>query len=224
MQANTRLFKTLLYRDLLINCRQWSDYLLALIFWLLIACFLPLSSNADLPLLQSFAPGIIWIGLLLTQLLNSTKLFRDDYHDGVLAELMQSPNDFFIVVLYKLFNFWLIYYLPILLITPLLGIMLPFTHAGLITLEITILLGSPSLLLLSALVSSLTLSLKNSHLLANLLFLPLTVPILIFATGAIHRATEHMPTQAPLAWLGVILLVSLLLFPAAVHQILRAHR
>jgi heme exporter protein B len=224
MKANTTLFKTLLYRDLLINYRQRSDYLLALIFWLLIVCFLPLSSNASLPLLQSFAPGIIWLGLLLTQLLNSTKLFRDDYHDGVLAELSQSPNDFFIVVLYKLFNFWLIYYLPILLIAPLLGIILPFNRAGLITLEMTILLGSPSLILLSALVSSLTLSLKNSSLLANLLFLPLTVPILIFATGAINRATEQMPIQAPLAWLGVILLVSMVLFPAAIYKILQANR
>lgn len=223
MRVKNTLFSTLLYRDILLGYRQNSDYLLALSFWLLMICFFPLSSSATPALLQSFAPGIIWLGLLLTQLLNSAKLFREDYQDGVLTELIQSPNDFFTVVLYKLFNFWLIHYLPVLLIAPLLGLMLSFTPAALLTLEWTILLGSPSLVMLSALVSSLTLSLKNNTLLANLLFLPLTTPILIFATGAIQRTNEHLSNQAPLAWLSVILLLSLVVLPAAITKILRAH-
>ena len=223
MRIKNTLFGTLLYRDILLAYRQSSDYFLALSFWLLMICFFPLSSNASPALLQSFAPGIIWLGLLLTQLLNSSKLFREDYQDGVLTELMQSPNDFFTVVLYKLFNFWLIHYLPALLIAPLLGLMLSFTPAALITLACTILLGSPSLVMLSALVSSLTLSLKNNTLLANLLFLPLTTPILIFATGAIQRTEQHLPNQAPLAWLGVILLLSLIVLPAAISKILRTY-
>lgn len=221
MKVNHTLFNTLLRRDVLLSYRQKGDYLLTLSFWLLIICFFPLASSAEPALLQAFAPGIIWLGLLLTQLLNINKLFRSDYEAGILAEIQQSPNDFFLVVLYKLFNFWLIYYLPILLITPLFSLMLPFTPTALFTLECTILLGSPSLTLFSALVSSLTLSIKNNTLLANLLFLPLTIPILIFATGAIQRTLEHLSSQTPLAWLGVILLISLALFPAAVYKILR---
>src|SRR3990167_7476672 len=98
MPNNRSLFKILLYRDCLISYRQGSDYLLALSFWLLLVCFFPLYSNASPQLLQSFAPGIIWLGLLLTQLLNLPKLFRNDYHDGLIAELIQSPNDFFLII------------------------------------------------------------------------------------------------------------------------------
>jgi heme exporter protein B len=223
MTNNKALFKILFYRDCIINYRQGGDYLLALSFWLLVICFFPLSSNASPQLLQSFAPGIIWLGLLLTQLLNLPKFFRNDYHDGLIAELIQSPNDFFFIVLYKLFNFWLINYLPILILTPLLGLMLLLPKASLITLEFTILLGSPTLTLLSGFIASLTVSLKNSTLLANLLFLPLTTPILIFATGAINNTLLHTANQAPLAWLGVMLLISLILFPWAICTVLKAN-
>jgi heme exporter protein B len=221
MSIKNSLFATLFYRTLLIAYRQSGDYFLALNFWLLMICFFALSSNASPALLHSFAPGIIWIGLLLTQLLHSTKLFREDYQEGILTELMLSPHDFFIIVLYKLLNFWIIYYVPILFIAPLLGIMLSLPPATLGMLEITILLGSPSLVMFSALVSSLTLSLKNNTLLANLLFLPFTTPILIFATGALQDASQHLSYHAPLAWLGVILLISLTLLPPAISHILR---
>lgn len=223
MTRYNHLFTTLFLHDCKISYRQGSEYILALSFWLLIVCFFPLAGSASPNLLQSFAPGIIWLGLLLTQLLNLPKFFRDDYQEGILAELMRSPNGFFVVVIFKLFNFWLIHFLPVLLLAPLLGIMLHLSAAAMLSLEITILLGSPTLTLLSGFVASLTIAIKNNTLLVNLLFLPLTVPILIFATGAVTDQTLGIPAQAPLAWLGVILLMSLTIFPMAICSVLKAN-
>ncbi len=221
--AAKNIAKLLFLRDLKISYRQGSDYLLALCFWLILVVFFPLSGNISPLFLESFAPGILWLGLLLTQLLNLPKFFREDYRDGVLAELAQSPNDFFFVVCCKLLNFWVIHYAPIFLLAPLLALMLHLSTHAMWTLELTILLGGPSVALLSGLVASLTLAIKNNTLLVNLLFLPLTVPMLIFACAAIHNAQLNLPTNGPLAWLGVILLLSLLFIPASMSFILKAN-
>ena len=49
----------------------------------------------------------------------------------------------------------------------------------------SIIVGSPMLLMLSAIASSLTLSLKNGAVLVPLIALPMQLPVLIFATGAV---------------------------------------
>ena len=215
------LFKTLFYRDCKISYRQSSDYALALSFWILFIVFFPLTSTNNPALLQFFAPGIIWLGLLFTQLLHSHKLFREEDQEGMLAELRQSAHDFFEIILYKLFNFWILHYLPILLLAPLLALMLNLSSHALLILEITLLLGSPTLMLLSALVASLTLSLKNNTLLMNLLLLPLTIPILIFATHAVSNSMLGISTHALLAWLGVLLLLTLITIPYAICFVLK---
>ena len=51
----------------------------------------------------------------------------------------------------------------------------------------SILVGSPLLLCLSAIASSLTLSLKNGAVLVPLTSLPMQLPVLIFATGAVGQ-------------------------------------
>lgn len=216
------LFKTLLIRECILSYRHSSDYFLALSFWLLVVCFFPLTNNAHPALLQAVAPGIIWLGLLLTQLLNLPKLFREDYQEGILAELIQSPSDFFLITLYKLFTFWLIHFLPIFLLAPFIAIMMHLSTDAMITLELTLLLGSPTLILLGAFVASLTLSIKHNTLLMNILYLPLTVPILIFSTGAVNNSSIGLPHIAPLAWLGVILLLSFIVLPVSICTILKS--
>jgi heme exporter protein B len=216
-----KLFKALFWRDCQLCFRQSGDYLLALSFWFLFVCFFPLTNIASPQLLQSFAPGIIWLGLLLTQLLNLSKLFRDDYQDGVFAELLQSPHELFLMVLFKLVSFWIIFYLPISLLAPVLASMFHLSPYAIFILEVSILLGSPILTLLSAFVSSLTLTIRNNNLIINLLFLPLTVPILIFSTSAVNRVMLGLSCTAPLAWLGVILLLSLAIMPVAITYTLK---
>ncbi len=223
MQKSLTFALAFFYRELKLNFRQNSDYILALSFWLILICFFPLASNASPLLLQSFAPGILWIGLLLTQLLSLTKFFKEDYESGLLNEYYQSPYAFLFIIFLKLGSLWIILYLPILLIAPLLGLLLQLPTNALLIFEITILLGSPSLMLLSALVSSISLTLKNSALLVNLLFLPLTIPLLIFATSAISLSFHKLSPIAPLLWLGVILLSSFIIFPPAILAILKAH-
>ena len=218
-----KLFPILFLRECKISYRQRSDYLLSLGFWLLMVCFLPLSSTPSPALLQSFAAGILWIGLLLTQLLNLPKIFREDYEEGMLAELMQSPYDLLNIILCKITSFWIIHFLPIILLAPLLGLMLHLPAHAILIFECTILLASPTLVLLSAFIASISLSIKQNTLLVNALFLPLTIPLLIFATIAINRSLISFSATAPLAWLGSILLMSLLIFPPAIVAALKSY-
>ena len=49
--------------------------------------------------LQEMAPGVIWVAALLAVLLSLDRLFKQDYEDGSLDQLMLSPNPLVILVL-----------------------------------------------------------------------------------------------------------------------------
>jgi heme exporter protein B len=217
------LFKTLLWHDVLIYFRRRGDLTLTLFYWVLFAAFFPLATSAAPQLLLTISSGVIWLGMLLAQLLNLSKVFREEHQEGILAEYIASPHDFFMIILCKLFNFWLITYLPFLLLSPLLGIMFQMPWATIKILMLTILLGSPSLALLSSFIASLTISLRNNGLLLNILYLPLTIPVIIFATHAINFSMQGLSNPAAIAWLAVILILSLLILPFATTKALLAN-
>lgn len=214
------LFWILLKNDSLVYFRKRGEFILSIFYWILFAAFFPLATSSDSQLLTGIGTGVIWLGMLLAQLLNLNKIFRDEYHEGVLADYLSCPYDFFAIVSFKLLNFWLITYLPFLILSPLLGMMFQIPTSSIEILMLTILLGSPSLALLSAFIASLTLSLKNNALLLNILFLPLTVPVLIFATHAVQLSTLQIINAAAIAWLGVILILSVLVLPFATTKTL----
>jgi heme exporter protein B len=54
-----------------------------------------------------------------------------------------------------------------------------------------------------------------------LMLLPLCVPVVIFAAGAVAAAQEGLPWIAPIAWLGAALALTLVLAPLACAAALR---
>jgi heme exporter protein B len=89
------------------------------------------------------------------------------------------------------------------------------------TLVLTLLLGTPILSLLGAVGAALTLGLRSGAALVFLLVLPLTVPALIFGTGAVVAVDNGMSAQAQLSVLGALLIMTLLGAPMATAAALR---
>lgn len=214
-------FLLLLNRDLLLAYRRRSELINPLLFFVLVTSLFPLGIGNDLHLIRSIGPGIIWVAALLATLLSLDGLFRSDFEDGSLEQFVLSAHPISILVLAKITAHWLITGLPLILVSPLLGILLSIEGDALLTLIATLLLGTPVLSLIGSVGVALTLGLRKGGIILSLLVLPLYIPVLIFASDAVATVTAGIPAQAQLLFLGAQLLLALALAPLAAAASLR---
>ena len=167
------------------------------------------------------APGILWIGALLSCLLSLDRIFATDYEDGSLDLLATSPLPLEGLVATKALSHWLTTGLPLTLVAPVFGIFLNLTPEAYATLVFSLALGTPALSMIGAFGAALTVGLKRGGLLMSLLVLPLYVPTLIFGATATQRAADGLDSGAPLLLLTAITLGSAAALPFAGAAALR---
>lgn len=211
----------LIRRELLIALRQRSDILNPLWFFLIVITLFPLGIGPEPKLLARIAPGIIWVAALLAAMLSLERLFRDDFSDGSLEQMMLMPHPLGLLALAKVAAHWLLTGLPLLLISPLIAILLSLDMQSYLAVVATLALGTPVLSLLGAIGVALTVGLRKGGVLLSLLILPLYIPVLIFATSAIDAAGMGLSYGGQLAILAAMLVGALTLTPLAVSAALR---
>ena len=217
----TRAFLILIRRDLMLAIRHRAEMANPLLFFILVTSLFPLGIGANPKLLQAVAPGVIWVAALLAALLSIENIFRSDFEDGSLEQYLMSSHPVSVLVLAKITAHWLITGLPLLLISPLLGILLGLPVEGIKILFITLLLGTPVLSLIGAVGVALTVGLRKGGMILALLVLPLYVPLLIFASSAVDAAAAGLPVTAHLSLISALLVLALSLSPFATAAALR---
>jgi heme exporter protein B len=210
-----------LKRDLLIHFRHRSDIVNSLAFFVMVAILFPLAVNPEAKFLTQVAPGVIWVAALLACLLSIDSLFRSDFDDGCLEQMLISPQPLALLILTKTFSHWLVSGFCITLMSPLLAMLLFLPNSALTTLIVSLLLGTPTLSIIGSIGAALTVGLRKGGVLLSLLILPLYIPVLIFGTSAVQAAALGMPANGQLALLAAIFLLSALLAPIAVVSALR---
>jgi heme exporter protein B len=208
-------------RDLLLVLRRRSDTLMPVLFFIIVASLFPLGVGPEPGTLRAIAPGVLWVGALLSCLLSLGRLFTADYSDGVLEQMLLIPQPFTVLVMAKVLAHWLVSGLPLVLLSPLLGLQFGLNGEPLSVLMISLLLGTPTLSLIGGIGAALTLGVRGSTVLIALLVLPLFVPILIFGAGAVSISESGMGAEAHLSLLGACLLLALALAPWATGAALR---
>ncbi len=208
-------------REITIALRRKIDYLNPLGFFLLIILLFPLAITSDIKMLALIGPGVIWIGLLFANLLSVENLFSVDFEDGTLEQMWLNSNSFILVILGKLIVYWILTAFPLIGISVLAGILYELNIKIIYLLLSSLLLGSPVLVLLSALGSALTLGLRNRGLVLILLVIPLFIPILIFGAGAVNHAAQAMAFESQLYFLGALLILALTFLPLAITSALK---
>lgn len=178
------MMRALLARELRLAWRSGAEILNPLWFFLIVITLFPFGVGAALQLLAQIAPGVVWVAALLAALLVMDRLFRDDWQDGSLEQLMLLPTPLVAVVLVKVVAHWMMSGLPLLIVSPLAALLLGMSLHDAGVLALTLLLGTPTLSFLGAVGVGLTVGLKRGGVLLSLLVLPLAVPLLIFATAA----------------------------------------
>ena len=176
------MMRALLARELRLAWRSGAEILNPLWFFLIVITLFPFGVGAAPQLLAQIAPGVVWVAALLAALLVMDRLFRDDWQDGSLEQLMLLPTPLVAVVLVKVVAHWMMSGLPLLIVSPLAALLLGMSLHDAGVLALTLLLGTPTLSFLGAVGVGLTVGLKRGGVLLSLLVLPLAVPLLIFAT------------------------------------------
>ena len=217
----SQAFVFLLRRDLLLALRNRAEYVMPLLFFVLVISMFPLALGAQPELLARIAPGIVWVAALLAALLSLDSIFRSDFADGSLEQILLSAHPVAVLVLAKVCAHWLVTGLPLLLVAPLLAEMLGLPGTAQPALLLTILLGTPSLSLIGAIGVALTVGLRKGGIILSLLVLPLYVPVLIFAASAIDNAAMGFEVSAQIYMLVAFLFLSISLSPWATAAALR---
>jgi len=218
------VFETLLWivrRDVTIALRRRTDIFITLVFFVIVVSLFPLGIGPELDTLRLIAPGVMWVGALLASMLALEQLFSADHRDGTLEQMLLTPQPLSLLVIGKVIAHWLITGLPLVILSPLLGLQYDMSPEALQVLMIALLLGTPTLSLLGAIGAALTLGLRSGGVLVALLVLPLYIPVLIFGAGAVEATASGLGGQAHLSMLGAILLLALLGTPLATAAALR---
>ncbi len=208
-------------RDLLLAMRRRSDVLTTLFFFIIVVSLFPLGVGPEINILRTMAPGVVWVAALLASMLSLGRMFSSDYLDGTLEQMLLSPQSLAMLVLGKALAHWLVTGVPLVLMSPVLGIQYDLSADALLVLTASLLLGTPVLSLIGAIGAALTLGLRGGGVLVSLLVLPLYIPVLIFGAGAVEASAAGLGAGAHLSLLGAFLLASLVLAPWATAVSLR---
>ena len=215
------LYAALLRRELLVMLRSRAELANPLFFFLMVCALFPLGLGPSPQMLAMMAPGILWIVALLSVLMASDSLFRSDFDDGTLEQVVLSPVSLYLIVLIKTLSHWLLTGLPLTVLAPLLALMLQMPESGLPALVMSLASGTLILSFIAAIGAALTVGLKRGGVLLSLLVLPLFVPVLIFGSAAVQRAVQGMDSASPLLLLLALALLAISLAPLAIAGALK---
>jgi len=216
------LFSSLLKRELSVAIRSPGQWLNPILFFIIVITLFPLGVGPGPNTLSIIAPGVIWVSALLAVMLSLQSLFYDDLHNGCLEQFVLSSQPLSVVVLAKVVAWWLLGGLPLLLVSPLLAVLMHLPSSAIPVLMLSLLLGTLTLILVGAIGAALTATVGNGGgILLSLLVLPLTVPVLIFGSGAVQAAATQMPVVGHLSLLAALLALALSLAPVATAAALR---
>ncbi|ELA09355.1 cytochrome c-type biogenesis protein CcmB [Moraxella macacae 0408225] len=218
---NTVDFSTLWQREWQIKQQNKMQWLYPLVLFLIIITLFPLTVGSEPKLLKQLGVPAVWIAGLLSLVMGMDNLFKPALENGTLAQLVVARASLSLWVLARLMVHWLtsagMVAILAILAMPLFGLDARDT----LILSVSIVVGSPLLLCLSAIASSLTLSLKNGAILVPLMALPMQLPVLIFATGAVDLFATGMNGLPILALLLAGSIFALILSPLIIAYALK---
>ncbi len=213
--------RALVRRDFRLAARRRSEVFLPLVFFVAAASLFPLGVGSDTQVLRQIAPGVIWVCVLLAVTLSVNTFYAADHTDGTLEQMMLSGQSMTGMALARVASHWLLTGLPMVMVAPVLGVMFGLSLSSLGVLVVGLLLGTPTLSLLSCLGAALVVGVRGGGMLLFLLVLPLMVPVLIFGAGAMVAAESGLSTSPYFSLLGALLIASMLLTPWAIGAALK---
>jgi heme exporter protein B len=215
------VLQLIIRREMRLSFRRPDQLIQPLMFFLIVTTLFPLALSPQLSVLRDIAPGVLWVGALLSSLLAVEGMFRADADDGTLEQLLLSGHSLTLIVIAKTLAHWLLSGLALVLVAPVMAAALsvPAEAFGLIMLGLA--LGTLTLSWLGAIGAGLTVGLKRGSVMLSLIVLPLAMPLLIFGASATDRAIHGDSAAGPLYLLAALCAFTTTLAPFAASAALR---
>ena len=214
-------FAAVYTRDLRLALRRRVEALLPVVFFVVAVSLFPVGVGPEPQTLRVIAAGVVWVCALLASMLSVANLYASDLLDGSLEQMLLSGQPPTLIAAAKAAAHWTITGAPLVMAAPLIGLLLDMSPAALATLVAALLLGTPVLSLLGGVGAALTLGLRSAGVLLILLILPLTVPALIFGSGAVGAVDSGISASGHFSLLGALLIFTALVAPLATAVALR---
>lgn len=211
----------LVLRDLRLLWRRRGDALQPALFAVLVVVLFALGLGGEAQLLAKVAPAVLWLAVLLSGLLSLDTLFRGDAEDGSLDQWLLAPVPLSWLIAVRVLGHWLTTALPLLIAVPLLAELMHLPRTQLPVLMMSLLVGTPLLSLVGAVVAALTVGMRRAGILLALLALPLYVPVLVFGAGAVAADAQGLDASGALLMMGAGLVAGAVLSPLAAAAALR---
>lgn len=208
-----KVIRVIFLSEMRLASRQLHEILNPLVFFIMVVSLFPLAISPAPNLLRIIAPGVIWVAALLAVLLSLERLFRADFIEGMIENYLLSHQPAPLMIFAKIAAQWILTGLPLILLTPLLGILLALPWQGIFALMLSLLVGTPTLYLLGAIGFALIGNLRGGGMLVALLILPFYIPVLIFGVTIPTAAMDGLMILGQLALLGALLIFSIVLAP-----------
>lgn len=221
MINNWQLLKLMMQRELMLNVRQLKMIFNVALFFIIFMVIFPLSMPADPQMTRKLAAGLIWMASLFSFMLAADRVFTADYEQGVIEQWLVSGYSLPLIVFAKLLFHWMLSLLPLLLLMPFMGLLYSLSFNEIIIFMAALFCGTAPLIFIAALASVFALAARQGSHLAPLILLPLTIPVIIFGSGASSAAISGLPVSGFLAILAAISLITVCLLPFAIATVIR---
>ncbi len=198
-----KIFLAIVTHDIKLSFKKGSEAFNLLAFYLISASLFVFAIGADVTFLQKIGSGIIWVCALLASMLGVSRVFDEDYKDGSLAQIFLQGSLPEVIISAKILAHWLVTGLPIVILSPLVGLMLGISDIDLLLFSLVV--GTPVLSMITCVGAALTLGLSRGGGLVGLLILPLYIPVLIFGVG-VFSENAALPNLMLLFGLGLFML------------------
>jgi heme exporter protein B len=214
-------FAAVYARDLRLALRRRVEALLPVVFFIVAVSLFPLGVGPEPQTLRVIAAGVVWVCALLASMVSMSNLYGPDHADGSLEQMLLSGHPGTVIAAAKAAAHWTITGAPLVVAAPLIGLLLDMSALSLGALVASLLLGTPILSMLGGMGAALTLGLRSTGVLLILLILPLSIPALIFGSGAVGAVDNGLSAAGHFSLLGALLIVTALIAPPATALALR---
>ncbi len=187
---------SLIINELKIQNNSLKDPIFIICVYLSLLIVFPISIGTNSSLLKEFSPAIIWVCALITFISSIEKFFSIEASEGILEQLVISRFPLYLIILVKVFCYWVSVGLPLIIIFPIIALFLEININVIGTICISLIIGTISFSFLGILGAGLVLGAKKSNYIVMLLIIPLTIPILIFGISTTNFALNDLPTEA----------------------------
>ncbi len=211
-----KIYPQVVRREIAIQVANKTELAAVILFYVIVISLFPIALGPFLATSIWVAPAIIWVAALLTTFLVQENMLRTDFNNGVFEQMFLSNHSVPMLLLAKISAQWLIFALPMVLLTPILAISLGLSAISTATITCSLVLGTITLSFVGALGAALTISMSRGGVLLAILILPLYTPILVLGTGITTLSFDGIISTGHLALLGALAITAIMLVPLAI--------